>query len=55
MNYIQEYIDKIRSGEIITSKKVKKLYFNIIEPIIKDQDPTYTFNEELGEDRKSVV
>ena len=49
MNYVQEYIDKIRSGEIITSKKVKKLYFNIIEPIIKDQDPTYKFNEELGE------
>lgn len=49
MNYVQEYIDKIRSGEIVTSKKVKKLYFNIIEPIIKDQDPIYKFNEELGE------
>lgn len=49
MNYVQEYIDKIRAGEIITSKKVKKLYFNIIEPIIKDQDPIYKFNEELGE------
>lgn len=49
MNYVQEYIDKIRSGEIVTSKKVKKLYFRIIEPIIKDQDPVYRFNEELGE------
>lgn len=48
MNYVQEYIDKIRSGEIVTSKKVKKLYFNIIEPILKDQDPIYKFNEELG-------
>lgn len=49
MNYVQEYIDKIRSGEIVTSKKVKKLYFNIIEPVIKDEHPKYYFNEKRGE------
>lgn len=49
MNYVQEYIDKIRSGEIVTSKKVKKLYFNIIEPVLKDQHPKYYFNEKRGE------
>lgn len=47
--YISEYIDKIRSGEIIVSKKVKQLYFKIIEPIIKDQDPKYKYLPELGE------
>lgn len=49
MNYVQEYIDKIRSGEIVTSKKVKKLYFNIIEPVLKDEHPKYYFNEKRGE------
>lgn len=49
MNYVQEYIDKLRSGEIVTSKKVKKLYFNIIEPVLKDQHPRYYFNEKRGE------
>jgi len=49
MNYIKEYIDKIRSGEIITSKKVKQFYFKFIEPIILDQHPVYRFNEELSE------
>lgn len=49
MNYVREYIDKIKSGEIPVSKKVKKLYLRIIEPIINDQDEKYRFNEELGE------
>lgn len=47
--YVTEYIEKIRSGEIVTSKKVKQLYFKIIEPIIKDQDPIYKYVPELGE------
>ena len=47
--YVTEYIEKIRSGEIVTSKKVKQLYFKIIEPIIKDQDPVYKYVPELGE------
>lgn len=29
MNYIQEYVDKIRSGEIIVSKKVQTLYYKL--------------------------
>jgi phage terminase large subunit-like protein len=49
MNYVKEYIDKIKSGEIVVSKKVRKLYLNIIEPIINDNHPVYRFNEELGE------
>jgi phage terminase large subunit-like protein len=49
MNYVKAYIEKIRSGEIVTSKKVKKLYFNIIEPIINDEHPRYYFNEKRGE------
>ncbi|OHE41481.1 MAG: hypothetical protein A2Y16_05425 [Tenericutes bacterium GWF2_57_13] len=49
MNYIQEYIDKLRSGEIITSKRVKQLYFNIIEPVIRDEHPGYYFDEDEGE------
>ena len=49
MNYVQEYIDKIESGEIIVSKKVKKLYLNIIKPIIHDEHPKYYFNEKRGE------
>jgi phage terminase large subunit-like protein len=48
MNYVQEYIDKIKSGEIIVSKKVKKLYLNIIEPVLKDEHPKYYFNETRG-------
>ena len=49
MNYVKLYIEKLKSGEIITSKKVKKWYFNHIEPIINDQDPNYYFNEKRGE------
>jgi len=49
MNYIQEYINAIRSGEIIACQKVKKLYFNIIEPILKDEHPLYYFNEKKAE------
>jgi len=29
MNYIQEYVDKIRNGEIIVSKKVQTLYYKL--------------------------
>ena len=29
MNYIQEYVDKIRNGEIIVSSKVKTLYYKL--------------------------
>lgn len=49
MNYIAQYIDEIRSGRIVTSEKVKKLYFNIIEPVILDKHPKYRFDEKRGE------
>lgn len=49
MNYVTEYIDKIRSGEIITSNKVKKLYLEIIEPIINGSSANYCFDEKKGE------
>lgn len=49
MNYVAEYIAKIRSGEITTSEKVKKLYFKILEPIISGRDPKYYFDEKKGE------
>lgn len=49
MNYVKEYIEKIKKGEILASKKVQKWYINHIESIIDDQDQVYRFNEELGE------
>lgn len=49
MNYVQEYIDKIRSGEIVVCNKVKQLYLGIIEPILRDEHPLYYFNEKRGE------
>jgi len=49
VNYVQEYIDKIRSGEIVVCNKVKQLYLGIIEPILRDEHPLYYFNEKRGE------
>ncbi len=49
MNYVQEYIDKIRSGEIVVCNKIKQLYLGIIEPILRDEHPLYYFNEKRGE------
>lgn len=49
MNYVQEYIDKIESGEILVCDKVRKLYLKIIKPIINDEHPKYYFNEKRGE------
>ena len=48
MNYVQQYINKIRSGEINVGIKVRQLYFGIIEPIIKDEHPLYYFDEAKG-------
>ena len=48
MNYIQQYIGKIRAGEINVGVKVRQLYFGIIEPIIKDEHPLYYFDEAKG-------
>ena len=49
MNYVQEYIDQIKSGKIIVSQKVEKLYLNIIEPVLQNKHPKYYFNEKKGE------
>jgi phage terminase large subunit-like protein len=49
MNYVIEYINKIESGNILVSEKVKRLYLNIIKPIINDEHPLYYFNEKRGE------
>lgn len=46
-NYILEYIDKIESGEIITSARVRQMYQKI-KPIVKGQDPKYYYNEKKG-------
>jgi len=48
MNYISEYIEKIETGEILVSKKIKKLYLQILKPIVEDKDPDYYFDEKRG-------
>lgn len=47
-DYVSEYIDKIRSGEIIVCKKVRQLYLNIIEPVILDEHEKYYYDYEVG-------
>lgn len=48
MNYVQEYYDKIESGEIITSRRVKGVYKRLIEEMSDDSSPYY-FDEDSGE------
>jgi phage terminase large subunit-like protein len=47
MNYIKEYYNKIISGEIITSKRVRKQYERLVNDI--DNPTKWIFDEELGE------
>lgn len=49
MNYVLEYINKIKSNEIIVGAKIRKWYLNHIEPIINDLDPNYFYDEDEGE------
>lgn len=49
MNYVRQYINAIKSGDILVCQKVKKLYLNFIEPILRDEHPLYYFNERRGE------
>lgn len=44
MNYIFEYVDKIRSGEIIVSKKVETLYYKL-EKDIKNPKEILVYDE----------
>jgi len=48
MNYVREYYQKIFSGEILTSRRVLKVYGRLVEEM---DDPTseYYFDEEVGE------
>lgn len=49
MDYLKEYIDKIKSNEIIVSKKIKQFYLNIIEPILLDESDKYYYDPSKGE------
>ena len=47
MTYIEEYYNKIMSGEIQASKWVKKQYQMII-PIVRDEDKEYMYDDKKG-------
>lgn len=49
MNYLLEYVEKIESGEIIASRRVKKVYVKLAEEIHNPkEDSPYYFDEEQG-------
>lgn len=48
MNFVKEYYEKIESGEIITSRRVRTVYKRLIEEMEDDSSPYY-FDEESGE------
>ena len=48
MNYLKEYYNKIKSGEIVTGKKIKKIYKRLIEESENNSLPFY-FDEATGE------
>lgn len=47
-NYVREYIEAIKSGEIVVCKKIKKVYLGWMEPIINDDHEKYYFNPNPG-------
>lgn len=50
MNYVLEYYDKIKSGEIITSRRVEKVYKKLAPEIRKPKASSpYYFDEAAGE------
>lgn len=50
MNWILEYHEKIKSGEIVTSKRVRKVYKRLAAEIqAADPDSRYSFDEAAGE------
>lgn len=50
MNYVLEYYDKIKSGEIITSRRVEKVYKKLATEIRKPKASSpYHFDEAAGE------
>lgn len=48
MNYVKEYYDRITSGEIVTSRRVKAVYKRLIEEMDDSASPYY-FDEDAGE------
>lgn len=48
MNYVREYYDRIISGDIITSRRVKAVYERLIQEM-GDKCSPYYFDEEAGE------
>ena len=48
MNYIREYYEAIRSGEINAPRRIKKVYGRLIEQM-DDPGSRYYFDEEVGE------
>lgn len=50
MNYVREYWNKIESGEVVTSKRVKAVYGRLIDEMDAEDDSSlYYFDEETGE------
>ena len=50
MNYVVEYYEKILSGEIVTSRRVRTVYERLVKEI-KEPEPAspYYFDEQIGE------
>ena len=46
MNYIVDYYSKVKSKEIIASKKVQKTYKFVVDKIINNKDSDYYYNHE---------
>lgn len=50
MNYVKEYYNRIISGEIITSKRVKAVYSRLVaEMDVAPEESPYFFDEDTGE------
>lgn len=50
MNYVKEYYEAIESGQIITSKRVKKVYSRLFAEMTEPpENSPYYFDEETGE------
>ena len=50
MNYVLEYWDKIESGEIVTSRRVKAVYGRLVKEMTEPEPASaYYFDEATGE------
>jgi phage terminase large subunit-like protein len=48
MSYIIEYANKIESGEIVVCKKIKRLYCEILRPIVEGKSKEWYLDEKAG-------